>query len=336
MDLHHHHTGQTTDACHSMHDELVSIIITAYNEESFIDQTIESYLCQSYQNVEIIVVNDGSTDRTKMILLAYAAKDPRVKVINLDRNMGKVFAQNAAFKQACGNYIAISGGDDFGLYSRIKKQIDFLKKNNLNFVFSNLFLVNEKNQCLLNKPIFFKGQPPNLTLSRIFQGKGVPGGTILFTRELAEKIYPIPTKLEYEDLWFSFIASIHGKVGYIDEPLGFYRQHSKNSYGVYKSQSYLNFRNRYLYILSRIKAYLEEMKTYLLSAKMWDQDIEKDYLFAEDLLQLKLNRKPFEQIKLWLLFVAKHRSEFSPMYIGYLFFELAIFLLWILTIAGKR
>ncbi len=282
-----------------MNNELVSVIITAFNEERFIKQTIDSYLCQSYKNLEIIVVNDGSTDNTANILNSYAAIHPNLKVIHFQENRGKVIAQNAGFEQTQGEYIAISGGDDFGCYSRIKSQVDYIKKTQADFVFSNLYIIDENNHCLEYRPVFFHSYP------RICQdvkdailGWSVPGGTVLFTRNLAKNIYPIPVNLPYEDRWFSFIASIYGKIDYIHEPLGFYRQSKNNSYGLIKYQPYSDFRKKYIYIQNRELSYLKEIKKYLIDNKMWNSELETAYYYSQNFVLLLLANNLTKRIHL--------------------------------------
>lgn len=282
-----------------MSNELVSVIITAFNEEHFIKQTIDSYLCQSYKNLEIIVVNDGSTDNTANILNSYAVIYPNLKVIHFQENRGKVIAQNAAFVQTQGEYIAISGGDDFGCYSRIKSQVDYIKKTQTDFVFSNLYIIDEKNHCLEYKPVFFDRYPPIAQdVKDAILGWGVPGGTLLFTRNLAKNIYPIPVNLLYEDRWFSFIASIYGKIGYIHEPLGFYRQSNNNSYGLIKYQPYSNFREKYIYIYNREVINLKEIKKYLIDHKMWNSELEAAYYYRQNFVLLLLAKNLRKRINL--------------------------------------
>ena len=308
-------------------DELVSVIITAFNEERFIGQAIESFLCQSYKHIEIIVVNDGSTDKTAQILNEYSLSCNNVKVIHFPVNRGKVVAQNSAFKQSVGKYIAIMGGDDYAAYSRIKTQVDYLIENKVSIVYSNSYMVDENNFCLIDRPVFFTSIPNPITLERVINGGGFPGGSILFTRDMAEKIYPFPSNLPYEDLWFNFIAVIHGQIGYLHEPLNYYRQHSGNSYGLYQQRSFSDFKKRYLFIRQRLVPYLEEMKRYLLNQGLWDMKTQGLYERSRDTLKVELETNVFTRLKLCIILFRKYGFSLScKQIITYIFIDIVMIL----------
>ncbi len=90
----------------------ISIIIPAYNVAGYIEKCIESILCQTFRNIEIIIINDGSTDRTPKICDEYAMKDPRIRVIH-KMNQGVSMARNDGIDVAIGKYILFYDGDDF-------------------------------------------------------------------------------------------------------------------------------------------------------------------------------------------------------------------------------
>jgi len=291
--------------------ELVSVIITAFNEEKFISQAIESLLCQSYDPIEVVIVNDGSTDKTSQVINKYSCKFENVKVVNLSRNCGKATAQNAAFEQCLGKYIAILGGDDYSVHSRIHTQVDYLLKNQFSFVGSNSYMVDENNLCLLHYPVFFKHPPEAITLARTFKGAGFPGGSILFTRELAEKIYPLPTNLPYEDLWFSFIAALYGRIGYLHEPLTYYRQHSNNTYGLFKKMKFSDFKERYIFLRKRLLPYQEEMRQYLLTQGLWNKAIQSSYEYARTTLEIQLESNIFYRFRSCFSLLFKYKNVMS-------------------------
>jgi glycosyltransferase involved in cell wall biosynthesis len=292
-----------------MNEELVSVIMTAFNEEDFISQTIDSYLCQSYKNTEILIVNDGSTDKTGAILDKYSLCHSNIKVIHFASNKGKASAQNAAFKKSSGKYIAITGADDYGCYSRIKSQIDYLIANKLDCVFSNLYLVDQYNCCILKRPVIYPVLPSIPKLEEIVtQGSGLPGGTMLFTRDLAQKIYPIPEHLPYEDLWFNFIASIYGAIGYIPEPLGFYRQHRNNSYGLFNQKSYVDFKKNYIRVKSRLFVYRQAMRNYMIAHKIWNDQLQLLHDYEQSALSIELSPKFQERLKKSAQFLWQFRN----------------------------
>ena len=107
----------------------VSIILPAYNASSTISQSIESIIKQTYEDWELIIINDGSNDNTKDIILSY--KDDRIKIFDNPGNKGIVYTLNRALSIAQGLYVARMDSDDISISTRIEKQIDYIEKYNL-------------------------------------------------------------------------------------------------------------------------------------------------------------------------------------------------------------
>ena len=104
----------------------VSIIMSAYNCESFLEQAIESIMNQSYKEFEFIIFDDGSTDRTKKIIQNFATNDARIIAVYNDINKGLTENLNRAISLSKGQYIARMDADDIAISSRIQKQVKFL------------------------------------------------------------------------------------------------------------------------------------------------------------------------------------------------------------------
>ncbi len=90
---------------------VISVIVPAYNVESFIGPCIDSILAQSFRTIEVIVVDDGSTDNTRQVIHQYAATDARVRIVT-HKNSGLAVARNTGLDLACGEYVAFVDGDD--------------------------------------------------------------------------------------------------------------------------------------------------------------------------------------------------------------------------------
>lgn len=105
----------------------VSVIMTVYNEEEYIRKSVTSVLNQTYEDFELVIVNDGSNDRTREIL-ENEFNDRRIRIFNQE-NKGRVKALNQALKLSMGEYIAILDADDYCLPGRLKKQVEFLDRN---------------------------------------------------------------------------------------------------------------------------------------------------------------------------------------------------------------
>ncbi|MCM1082969.1 MAG: glycosyltransferase [Clostridium sp.] len=108
-----------------MEQPLVSVIIPVYNAESFITDTIQSILNQSYKNLELIIVDDASTDNSRQIISSF--DDDRIKVIFRERNGNVCISCNDALKQVSGKYIFMSGHDDIFKPLKIERQVAFME-----------------------------------------------------------------------------------------------------------------------------------------------------------------------------------------------------------------
>jgi len=101
---------------------LVSVIIPAYNAEAFISETLKSVLAQTYQNIEILVVDDGSQDRTYEIVQSFAANDSRIQLLR-QSNQGAIAARNLAIEKSKGEFIAPIDADDIWYPQNLEKQV---------------------------------------------------------------------------------------------------------------------------------------------------------------------------------------------------------------------
>lgn len=108
-------------------EPLVSVVLSTYNGEDTIEKTLESILKQTYRNIEVIVVDDASTDATREKIAAY--QDPRIKTVFLDKNRHVCYAGNIGFETASGAYIALIGHDDYWREDKLEKQISFLEEH---------------------------------------------------------------------------------------------------------------------------------------------------------------------------------------------------------------
>ena len=106
----------------------VSVIIPTHNRAHLISRSIQSVLNQTYQDFEIIVVDDGSTDNTKEVIKEFQRKDKRIKYIKHGKNKGGSAARNTGIKASRGEYIAFQDSDDEWLPGKLEKQIEVFKK----------------------------------------------------------------------------------------------------------------------------------------------------------------------------------------------------------------
>lgn len=125
--------------------ELVSIIMPSYNTARFISESIQSVKKQTYKNWELIIVDDCSTDNTDEIVGKFL-EDNRICYIKNSENSGAAVSRNAALRKAQGKWIAFLDSDDLWTPDKLEKQIQFMKKNNYHFSYTNYEEIDENSK----------------------------------------------------------------------------------------------------------------------------------------------------------------------------------------------
>ena len=199
-------------------ENLVSIIMPAYNCKDFIGVALDSVVNQTYQNWEVIVVDDCSTDDTVEVIKEYIKKDNRIKYYKLEKNSGAAIARNMAIDFATGKYIAFLDSDDVWFSEKLTKQISFMKENNYGFTCTSYTKIDEQGKYL-NRTIVAK---PKSNYGEIL--KTCPGNsTVIYNAEKLGK-FKIPDIKKRNDyvMWLQVIKNEKYLYG-IKEPLGSHR-----------------------------------------------------------------------------------------------------------------
>ncbi|SMO58621.1 glycosyltransferase [Solitalea koreensis] len=204
---------------------LVSIALCSYNGAKFIIDQINSIQLQTYPNLEIIIVDDCSTDNTWNLVTNLAAEDSRIKAYKNEVNIGFNKNFEKAISLCSGDYIAISDQDD--IWMPIK--IDTLVKNigDKGVIFSNSQYIDEQGQ-LLNKYLLYDF---NLSHYQCFKSillhNILTGHTTMFRKKFSEQLLPIPQN-GYYDWWLAFIGIYNNELIYLNEVLTYYRIHANS------------------------------------------------------------------------------------------------------------
>lgn len=213
-------------------DDLVSIITPAYNAAAYLVETIESVLSQTYQNWEMLIVNDCSKDNTAAIVQSYATKDKRIKLINLKQNSGAAVARSTAIQNAQGRYIAFLDSDDLWKKEKLQKQIEFMQHNGYAFTFTAYehFKDNKENiQNLVNVP-------SSLNYKQALKGNQIGCLTVMLDRTQIQNIEFSKQKHEDYILWLNTLKQNITAYG-IQESLALYRTGNSKSISGNKLQS---------------------------------------------------------------------------------------------------
>ena len=198
---------------------LVSIITPSYNAEEYIGETIESVLNQDYQNWEMIIVDDMSTDITVDIIKKYAEKDKRIRYFILEEKGGASLARNKAIRESNGKYIAFLDADDLWREDKLSKQVKFMEDNNYDFTYHNYELINEKSERICKMRI----APKTISFRRALIGCSIGCLSAMYNCETIGKVQIKRLDKRNDDaLWFKILK--RAKKGYLlNENLALYR-----------------------------------------------------------------------------------------------------------------
>jgi len=126
-----------------MTKDKVTVLMSVYNSQNTVSNALESFVNQTYKNIEILVIDDGSEDETLKICLEYAKNFKNISVQENKNNIGLTKSLNLLIDLSNGNLLARQDADDISDLKRIEKQVDFLNKNNLDAVTSRAKIINQ-------------------------------------------------------------------------------------------------------------------------------------------------------------------------------------------------
>jgi len=205
---------------------LVSVIIPTYNSDKYLSDSIESALAQTYPHVEIIVIDDGSTDNTKKVV------EPYLGIITYlyKENAGPASARNLGIAKSHGEYIAFLDADDYWLPEKLKIQIDFFQSNPQYGMIhaNNLILETEREPY----PAFIGESPPTgWVFKNLFLSNHINNLTVILKRECLDKVKGFDESkeligIEDYELWLRI--SLFYEIGFLDKIVAVYRVHCDN------------------------------------------------------------------------------------------------------------
>lgn len=225
---------------------MISVCMATYNGEKYIAEQVKSILLQLGENDELVVSDDGSTDKTLNILENF--NDKRIKIFHHNKNAVKIpiylkakladkfyfAARNFenALTMAQGDYIFLSDQDDVWLPNKVKTMLPFLQKDCL--VISDSWLVNDNLEKLYKSSKF---KPYKKGFFNNFGRTKNLGCSFAFTKRVRDYALPFPKELISHDIWIRVLAELKFDIAYIAEPLFYYRRHSSNLSDVQKSKN---------------------------------------------------------------------------------------------------
>lgn len=199
-------------------NDLVSIIVPTYNVGKYITETLDCVLAQTYQNWELEITDDCSSDETVNIIEEYAKKDSRIHLWRVQKNGGAGAARNNSIAKARGRFIAFLDSDDWWYPTKLEKQISFMLENNHEFTFT-AFEYGDKDLNITG--VSHKPRYISKTRMKLGNNIGTPGA-IYDTKNIGKIYMPDMRKSEDWGLWIKIANKTNGAYS-INEPLWIYR-----------------------------------------------------------------------------------------------------------------
>ncbi len=233
---------------------LISVLIPSYNYARFIEKSIDSVLAQTYENFEIVVTDNRSTDETMTVLRSRYAHDPRVRVFENEENIGLIRNFNRALTHARGEFIVWLCADDWFLERHLERLAAVFERNSaLDVVYTNILFADEHERTFAVKAetsqlpfdyVDIRDELPEMLAT--FCQLCLPAA--LFRRELFEELGPLDETLPFCSDWeFAIRCAAEGKrFAYLAEPSACVRAHGNNASGS-------SFHNRGGYVIELVQ-----------------------------------------------------------------------------------
>jgi glycosyltransferase involved in cell wall biosynthesis len=227
-----------------------------FNYASYVGASITSVLNSTEENLELIVVDDGSTDDSRAIIKAAAARDERVKPIFNEKNLGISASRNAALKIAEGTFIAFCDADDLWLPRKLESQLELLlQAPDADIAYGNSKIINDagaETGALFSERFPVPGSGNGNLFPTLCVRNFINTQTVLLRRSVLRPEDLFDVNIQYGEDWLFWTRLARRcEFAYSPEPLGFYRVHEKNSSSGQQSEG--RARNR-------VKVYLEILR----------------------------------------------------------------------------
>ena len=299
--------------------EKVDVLLATYNGEKYLRKQIDSILNQTYKNINLIISDDCSKDKTKEILKEYEKKDNRIKIFYQEKNLGLINNFEFLLKKAESPLFMLADQDDVWLSNKIEQTFKKLKKDNADLVFTDLEIVDENLKILdlsFNRKMkkIHKIKKTIKTKQFEYLYNNITGCTIMCKTKWIKDILPIPKNSKYiiQDSWIGLIVSLNGKISYLDEPTIRYRQHGDNLVGTQKQSYKFEDFNQIRQLFIEVKKDL--FKTYLENKEKFPDDLNKLTSMGKEYFD-KIEQKENINFKGWNIFHKLYKNEQIGYYI---------------------
>lgn len=202
---------------------LVSIIMPNYNSEKYVGATIQSVIDQTYQNWELLFVDDCSSDASLELVKSF--QDDRIHIFSMKENGGAALARNRAIEEARGRWIAFLDSDDLWAPNKLEKQISYMQENDISFSYTDYEVIDESNKIIST----FKPRLSVCNYKDILKHNHIGCLTVIYDSDKLGKVYMPTNAIKREDIacWLSILKN--GERAYcLHECLARYKVHSNS------------------------------------------------------------------------------------------------------------
>jgi len=267
-----------------MEKQLFTVVMSCYNSEKFLKSTLSSIIAQTYQNWELLAVDDTSDDSTYDILKEFAAKDSRIRLFRQKENKGLTYNLNLLVSYAKGDYIVRHDADDISLPERFEAMYEYVSNNKAcSLIYSDYYIIDDEDNILcLSQPV----RSYDSLVSAFSQGYNpIAHGSVVFKKEDVVKIggyCESVIKGQDYDLYLRLILN-KNKFSCLERPLYKQRVHGESINQGHFNKNTVNYKSldREVYAKASLMAYHDGYKKqynyYLDTAAMKNKNLNKVY-----------------------------------------------------------
>lgn len=306
-------------------DDLITVVVPIYNGEKYLRETIESIINQTHKNLEIFLIDDGSTDNSLKIARHYEKIDKRIRVIT-QKNIGISLSMKKAVLLSSGEFIARCDHDDINERDRYEKQLKYLKENDFDMVGCYYKSFGNGNNSIkkaievsVNRPIREYADQ----YKRYCDGISIYGGSIFSKVSVLKKFDPFHSDyVAMEDAYIYIILHNNGcKIGIVEENLYNYRVHRKNTSlnEKYRSVSTPQYFDTLFNLFYRDK--IEKYKNIIIMKRKEEEELVRDTFlkYFSDLKPVFVNEDNY--FDFCRNEISKYSCEDSIFFVGGMFYN---------------
>lgn len=264
----------------------IDILMATYNGEKYLSEQIDSIVGQTYQNWNLLIRDDNSSDGTLQILEKYEKLDRRIKILRDNRgNLGIVKNFEELLKNSKSELIMFSDQDDIWFENKLDMYLKIAEKLEFSgfLIHSEAALFN-KNHENISKGSFISKKAVKKGLENVFFNYFVQGATILISKEIRDFVFPFPEEAYLHDRYIHLVSELFFERVFINQPLIYYRQHGNNQIGAKNtlkqllSKRYFDKRDYWLikFIYDKYNDFLTPNKKKMIEEYFKITDIKKN------------------------------------------------------------